>query len=260
VPVPICVVDSFTDTPFGGNPAAVCFLERPGPEAWMRSVAAEMNLPATAFAVPRADGDHDLRWFTPAAEIDLCGHGTLATAHVLGGAARFHTRGGVLTCTAGTDGAIEMDFPVLRPELCATPDGLSEALRTTDIELTATSKFDHLVVLSSAKTVRTVEPDHRALVAFGGRGFIVTARGDRDGIDCVSRYFAPAFGLDEDAVTGSAHCVLAPFWAERIGRSELVGEQASRRGGIVRMRLEGDRVTLAGRAVTVWEGSLLAEP
>jgi predicted PhzF superfamily epimerase YddE/YHI9 len=260
MPVPICVVDSFTDTAFSGNPAAVCVLDRPAPETWMRSVASETNLAATAFAAPRADGDHDLRWFTPAAEIDLCGHGTLATAHVLGCAARFHTRGGVLTCEPGRDGTIEMNFPVLRPELCATPDGLAEALRTTDIELTATSKFDHLVVLVSAKTVRALEPDHRALIPFGGRGFIVTARGDRDGIDCLSRYFAPAFGIDEDPVTGSAHCVLAPFWAERIGRSELVGEQASRRGGIVRMHLDGERVTLAGRAVTVWEGTLHADP
>jgi predicted PhzF superfamily epimerase YddE/YHI9 len=260
MPVPICVVDSFTDTAFSGNPAGVCLLDRAAPEAWMKSVAAEMNLAETAFVVPRSDGDYDLRWFTPVVEVDLCGHATLATAHFLGSAARFHTRSGMLTCKPGADGMIEMDFPVLRPELCATPDGLCEALGTTDIELTATSKFDHLVVLLSSKAVRTLAPDHRALVSFGGRGFIVTSRGDRDGIDCVSRYFAPAFGIDEDPVTGSAHCVLAPFWAERIGRSELVGEQASPRGGIVRMRLDGDRVTLAGRAVTVWEGKLLAGP
>ncbi len=259
MPIPITVVDAFTDEAFRGNPAAVCLLERPADEAWMQSVAAELNLSETAFLVARDDGAHDLRWFTPAAEVDLCGHATLASAHVLGGAGRFHTRSGVLTCTAVGGGWIEMDFPSLAPTPISYDDSLARVLGA-EIYTVARSRFDLLVELGSAADVRSLQPDLRAIAALDARGMMVTAPGDRDGIDCVSRFFGPKVGVNEDPVTGSAHCVLAPFWAARLGRTELVGEQASARGGIVRMRLDGDRVVLGGQAVTVWEGQLLAAP
>jgi predicted PhzF superfamily epimerase YddE/YHI9 len=260
VPTPICVVDAFTATAFTGNPAAVCRLDAFPPDGWMQALATEMNLSETAFVVPRADGDHDLRWFTPTVEVDLCGHATLASAHVLGGGARFHTRSGVLTCTAAGDGWIEMDFPALPSTPVAHDAALTRAIGTADVYTVATSRFDLLVELGTADQVRSLRPDLAALRALGARGYIVTAPGDREGIDCVSRFFAPAAGVDEDPVTGSAHCVLGPFWAERLGRATLVGEQASRRGGIVRMRVDGARVHLGGRAVTVWEGSLTTDP
>jgi predicted PhzF superfamily epimerase YddE/YHI9 len=258
--VPISVVDAFTDTAFAGNPAAVCLLDRPAPDAWMQSVAAEMSLAETAFLVPAAAGEWDLRWFTPAVEVDLCGHATLASTHILGQPARFHTRSGVLACAPAADGWIEMDFPALVPTTAAVDDQLLRAVGTTDVYTVATSRFDLLVELGSAEAVRTLQPDLGALRALGTRGVIVTAPGDREGIDMVSRFFAPGAGVDEDPVTGSAHCVLAPFWAERTGRTTLVGHQASARGGIVRMRLDGDRVILGGHAVTVWSGTLHAGP
>jgi predicted PhzF superfamily epimerase YddE/YHI9 len=256
---PICVVDAFTDVVFGGNPAAVCRLARAADAGWMQRVATEMNLSETAFLVERDDASFDLRWFTPATEVDLCGHATLASAHVLGGSATFHTRSGVLRCRKAADDWIEMDFPALPPTPAASDDSLARALGTTEIYTVGASRFDLLVEVGSAGDVRALQPDFRALAALEARGIIVTAPGDREGIDCVSRFFAPSAGIDEDPVTGSAHCVLAPFWSARLGRTELVGEQASPRGGIVRMQLDGDRVALGGRAVTVWEGHLLVE-
>lgn len=258
--VPIAVIDAFTDEAFRGNPAAVCLLDAPAPEGWMQQVAAEMNLSETAFLVPRGDVSHDLRWFTPAAEVALCGHATLAAAHHLGGAGTFHTLSGVLTCTPVGDGWIEMDFPALPAVAVATDGALSRALGTTEVYGVHRSQFDLLVELGSAGDVRGLRPDVRALGALDARAVIVTAPGDRPGLDCVSRVFAPNVGVDEDPVTGSAHCALAPFWASRLGRTSLVGEQASARGGTVRMTLAGDRVRLGGRAVTVWEGRLLAAP
>lgn len=260
MPVPICVVDAFTDRAFRGNPAAVCTLDGPAPGHWMQDVAAELNLSETAFVVPRADGDHDLRWFTPRTEVDLCGHATLATAHVLGGAARFHTRSGLLTCRAGDRGWIEMDFPSLLHEPVLADHAALDALGVSRALTYARSRFDVLVEVATADEVRGLVPDLALLAGHDGRGWIVTAPGDRPGIDFVSRFFAPAVGVPEDPVTGSAHCVLAPFWAARVGHTELVGEQVSPRGGVVKVRLDGDRVTLAGRAVTVWEGHLLADP
>jgi predicted PhzF superfamily epimerase YddE/YHI9 len=285
VSVPICVVDAFAAQPFAGNPAAVCVLDAFPGDDWLQSVAAELNLSETAFAVPRPDGDHDLRWFTPGAEVDLCGHATLASAHVLGGTATFHTRSGALACRRTSDGWIEMDFPALPPTPAITGDGpgaldptaVGKALGTEPAEL-LTSRYDHLVVVADAPAVRALQPDLAAVHALGARGVIVTAAGDRPGIDCVSRFFAPAVGVPEDPVTGSAHCVLAPFWAERLGRTELVAEQASRRGGLLRLRYRPatadtaatdttgaaadttGRVALAGQAVTVWEGRLLSGP
>ena len=179
---------------------------------------------------------------------------------MLGGEGVFHTQSGVLTCQDAGDGWIEMDFPALPVTPIASDDTMARALRTTEIYGVGRSRFDLVVELGSASVVRELQPDLAAIAALDARAVAVTAPGDREGIDCVSRFFAPGVGVPEDPVTGSAHCALAPFWAERLGRKELVGEQASARGGIVRMRLDGDRVFLAGQAVTVWEGSLLATP
>jgi predicted PhzF superfamily epimerase YddE/YHI9 len=258
--IPITVVDAFTDEPFRGNPAAVCLLDAwPGDE-WLAAVAREMNLAETAFLVPRDDGDHDLRWFTPAVEVDLCGHATLASAFFLGGDRRFHTRSGVLTCRP-ENGWIELDFPALVPFPHDQPPApLADALGVTPVGVWK-SRFDLLVELADAAAVRALRPDPRALAAIETRGVIVTAAGGdaerADGIDFVSRFFAPGAGIDEDPVTGSAHCVLAPFWANRFGRAALVGAQESPRRGVVRVRVDGDRVKLGGQAVLVWRGELV---
>jgi predicted PhzF superfamily epimerase YddE/YHI9 len=250
----LTVVDAFTNQPFAGNPAAVAVLDRFPAEDRMQAIAREMNLSETAFAVPRPDGDHDLRWFSPAVEVDLCGHATLAAAHVLGGSARFHTRSGLLACTAAGDGWIEMDFPADPPvatDLSGAELGLEAALWC------GRSREDVLVELPDAAAVRSLVPDLGRLAAAGPRGVCVTAAGDRSGVDCVSRFFGPNVGIPEDPVTGSAHCILAVFWGERCGKQELVGEQASPRGGVVRMRRQDDRVRLGGQAVTVSEVGLL---
>ncbi|HUO48762.1 MAG TPA: PhzF family phenazine biosynthesis protein [Acidimicrobiales bacterium] len=258
MPLELTVVDAFTARPFAGNPAAVAVVDAFPDEARMQAVAREMNLSETAYVVARADGDHDLRWFTPTVEVDLCGHATLATAHVLGGAARFHTRSGLLTCagaagwegTAGAgDGWIDMDVPADR--LDAAPIDVAAALAPATVRWVGRGVDDVLVELESAAAVRALVPDLRAVAALGSRGLIVTAPGDRPGLDCVSRFFAPNAGVPEDPVTGSAHRTLAGHWGPRLRRDRLVGEQASARGGIVRMRLAGDRVVLGGQAVTV---------
>ena len=254
----LTVVDAFTDRPFAGNPAAVAVLGAFPDDGRMQAVAAEMALSETAFAVPRPDGGHDLRWFSPRVEIDLCGHATLATAHVLGGARRFHTRSGELVCTPAADGWIELDFPAdeLRPADAGPP--LPAAFGDpVAVRAVARGRADLLVELADAAAVRGFRPDAAAIGALDARGLLVTAAGDRPGIDCVSRFFAPAVGIPEDPVTGSAHCALAVYWGERLGRHELVGEQASPRGGVVRMRRRGGRVVLGGRAVTVAEVRLL---
>lgn len=261
----VTVVDAFTDAPFSGNPAGVCVLAAPTSEAWMQAVAAELNLSETAFLAPRADGDHDLRWFTPTTEIDLCGHATLASAHVLGGERRFHTRSGVLTCRPTGDGTIALDFPAIEPVPVAdAPDwGPPLGLPSDRVCGVWAAGVDWtLVEVPDAADVRAARPDPAAIVARGGRKVTLVAAGDRPGIDSVSRVFAPAVGIDEDPVTGSAHCLLAPWLAARAGdgRTEFVGEQASARGGRVGMRLEGDRVVLSGRAVTVIEGTLHSDP
>lgn len=271
VAVPLHLVDAFTDQPFAGNPAAVCLLDRPAPSVWMQAVAAELAQAETAFAVPRGDGDWDLRWFTPTTEVPLCGHATLATTHVLGRHVRFHTAGGVLVCQPGDQGWIAMDFPADPPRLVRMPAGLEAALGVGEPvegisrgEILETAAFRRgvglLVELGSADQVRDLAPDLGRVAGLGGDMVVVTAAGDAEGIDCVSRVFAPAAGIPEDSVTGSAHCALAPWWSARVGRVDLVGEQASARGGIVRMRLDGDRVVLAGQAVTVGVGELLADP
>ncbi|MET9228386.1 PhzF family phenazine biosynthesis protein [Lentzea sp. NPDC003310] len=246
----IYVVDAFTSKPFAGNPAAVVLLTEPREDAWLQQVAAEMKHAETAFVTP----DNHLRWFTPEKEVDLCGHATLATAHVLGGDQAFTTRSGVLTC-ANDDGWIRMDFPADPPELIDPPIGLAEALPHATIKSVARGRFDFLVELGSAAEVRSLRPDVQGLAQIQSRGVIVTAPGDGD-VDVVSRCFYPAYGVPEDSVTGSAHCTLASYWVPRLQRADLLAEQASARGGFVRATLEQDRVLLSGQAVTVLRGSL----
>lgn len=261
-PVRCWQVDAFADRPFAGNPAAICWLEAEAEPAWMQSVAAEMNLSETAFVRRLAEG-LELRWFTPAVEVDLCGHATLATAHALwtSGLAptseplRFHTRSGLLTCTR--DGNfIELDFPATPASAVEPPDGLLEALGATP-DFLGKSRFDYLAVYPSAAAVRALAPDFDKLGRIPGRGIIVTSLADDRRFDFISRFFAPAAGVNEDPVCGSAHCCLAPYWAQRLGKTELMAYQASARGGVIRLRLEGDRVILGGQAVTVWRGELL---
>jgi predicted PhzF superfamily epimerase YddE/YHI9 len=261
--LPIVQVDAFTDRPFAGNPAAVCLLPAPADARWMQDVAREMNLSETAFLVPQSDG-FDLRWFTPAVEIDLCGHATLASAHVLWGdghlppgtQARFHTRSGLLT--ADRRGIwIELDFPATPAEPSAPPAGLTAAIGVTP-RFVGRSRFDYLLEVDGEDVVRGCKPDFGALARVDARGVIVTSRAAASSYDFVSRFFAPRAGVNEDPVTGSAHCALAPYWIAQLGRPELVGYQASTRGGTVRVRLQGDRVILGGQAVTVLRGDLTA--
>jgi len=263
VPVSLAHVDAFTDEPFSGNPAAVCLLPGPRDVTWMQHVAREMNLSETAFLVRRGEDEFDLRWFTPALEVDLCGHATLAGAHVLweSGAlapdrvARFHTRSGLLT--AAKRGAwIELDFPATPDTEAPAPPVLAAALGV-EPRYTGRSRFDWLVEVGSEAEVRDLRPDVARLRALPERGVIVTSRATSAGWDFVSRFFAPGSGIDEDPVTGSAHCCLAPFWSRRLGRDEFVARQLSPRGGTLRVRLDGDRVKLSGQALTVFRTELL---
>ena len=256
----ISQIDAFTDRPFAGNPAAVCVLPGWRDEAWMQNVAAEMNLAETAFLVRRGD-DFELRWFTPEVEVELCGHATLASAHYLwesgdlrnSAEARFHTKSGVLIAKQH-GGAIELDFPATPASRVEPPDGLASALGVEPLSISS-NRFDLLVEVASEDELRAIEPDFRALKKVDVRGTIVTAISDGD-YDFVSRLFAPAFGIDEDPVTGSAHCTLGPFWGDRLNKTEMRGYQASKRGGEVGVRLAGDRVVLIGRAVTVFNAEL----
>jgi PhzF family phenazine biosynthesis protein len=260
------LIDSFADRPFSGNPAGVCFLDRPAPDRWMQSVAMEMNQAETAFLQAESDRFR-LRWFTPASEVDLCSHATLASAHFLwvtgrlpsGATARFETRSGPLTARRGEAG-ITLDFPATPPVPVDPPTGLLSALGVDQAEVLANQvkQPDFLVVIDDPSTVRALAPNFAALRSIPARGVIVTARGDGPGIDFISRFFAPAFGIDEDPVTGSAHCTLAPFWSDRLGRLELTGFQASRRGGTVRTKVVGDRVELSGQVRTVLKGTIEA--
>jgi PhzF family phenazine biosynthesis protein len=263
MPIRITTADAFTAAPFAGNPAAVCLLPAPREDAWMQAVAREMNLAETAFLLRRGD-EFGLRWFTPAVEVDLCGHATLASAHVLWeeghldrtAEARFHTRSGLLTARRDGDW-ITLDFPATPPAPCEPPPELGRALGAPS-RLVLKTPFDYLVELESEAAVKAVTPDLGALARLRGRGVIVTSRAARPGFDFVSRFFAPAAGVPEDPVTGSAHCALGPLWGERLGKSSLVGYQASQRGGVVRVTLAGDRVLLAGQAVTVLRAELVA--
>ena len=273
-------VDAFTEKPFAGNPAGVCLLEGQTDDRWMQNVAAEMNLSETAFLLKQKDG-WSLRWFTPKVEVDLCGHATLATAHVLaetgllknGGEVGFHTHSGLLTARL-TSGGIELNFPAKPEEPASAPLGLIEALTVDlpkvpdlygmdlrEVHLSVLyigkNQFDFLVELDSDDTVRQLDPDFSKLKGVEARGIIVTARSSNPEFDIVSRFFAPAVGINEDPVTGSAHCCLGPYWMKKLGKSRLRAFQASARGGILEIEAEKDRVLLRGKAVTVFEGKLL---
>ena len=259
----ITQVDAFADKPFTGNPAAVCLLRQPRDAEWMQLVAREMNLSETAFLIQRDHG-FDLRWFTPTVEVDLCGHATLASAHVLWEeghlspeeTACFHTRSGVLT--AKKKGMwIELNFPATP----AKPDGVCreevESALGISVKNVGSTRFDYFAEVESEEAVRSLRPDFAKLRRLDGRGLIVTSAASSSNCDFVSRFFAPGAGIDEDPVTGSAYCCLGPFWKERLGRDDLLGYQASARGGFVRTRCEGDRVLISGQAITVLRGELV---
>ncbi|MFB7337369.1 PhzF family phenazine biosynthesis protein [Streptomyces adustus] len=267
----IRIVDAFTDRPFAGNPAGVLILDSFPDDGRLQNVAMEVNHAETAFAHPLPPGgeaDWALRWFTPVTEVDLCGHATLATAHVLHttgahtGPVRFATRSGVLVATPAEDGSFTLDFPTAPLTPVALPDGVAQALGAEPLTAfdTGPNIGDLLVELPDEKTVHALRPDHKALGAHSRRGIIATARAENPalGYDYVSRCFFPNVGIDEDPVTGSAHTALAPYWSERLGRTSLTGLQASPRTGRVRTELRGERTLLGGRAVTVIEGDLLA--
>ena len=271
----IRIVDAFTDRPFAGNPAGVLLLDGDGfpGDGWLQDVAMEVNHAETAFAhrLPAGgEADWALRWFTPVTEVAMCGHATLATAHVLyttgthEGPVRFATRSGVLVATPAADGAITLDFPTAPLTPVAVPDGVAEALGAEPVAAfdTGANVGDLLVELADEKTVRGLTPDHKALAAYSARGIIATARADdpSGGYDYLSRCFFPNVGIDEDPVTGSAHTALAPHWSARLGRADLTGLQASPRTGLLRTGLRGERTLLTGRAVTVIEGELHAGP
>jgi PhzF family phenazine biosynthesis protein len=262
MPIPLIHVDAFTDRPFAGNPAAVCLLPEAADAEWMQNVARDMNLSETAFVHPAADG-YGLRWFTPGVEVDLCGHATLASAHVLWEqrrlpteqTARFHTRSGMLTARQ-TAAGIEMDFPAKIAEPSAVPAGLEDALGAKP-RWVGRNAFDYLVELESEAVVRGITPHFAQLARLPVRGVIVTAAASTAGYDFISRFFAPAAGVQEDPVTGSAHCCLGPFWHERLHKNPMTGYQASPRGGVVGVRIDGPRVFLTGHAVTVARGELV---
>lgn len=263
MPFPLFVVDAFAEQPFRGNAAAVCLLDRDADAAWMQPVAMEMNLSETAFVFPR-DGGFGLRWFTPAVEVDLCGHATLASAHVLWESrrleadqpARFFTRSGWLVATRVASG-IELDFPVKAAEPAIAPPDLLPALGAEAL-FVGRNSFDYLVEVPAAIDVHNLRPDFARLAKVPVRGTIVTARSDDPKFDFVSRFFAPAAGVAEDPVTGSAHCCLGPYWQAKLKKDTLIGFQASARGGVVRVRCAGPRVYLGGTAHTVVRGELLA--
>ena len=254
-------VDAFTDKAFAGNPAAVCILTEPRDDAWMQDLAREMNLSETAFLSRQEDG-FNLRWFTPALEVALCGHATLASAHILWEIglvspeepARFHTLSGLLTAERKGDW-IELNFPATPDQPATAPPRLEQALGLTP-KYTGKTKFDYLFEVETEDSVRNLKPDFTLLKTIQVRGVMVTSRAASSGYDFVSRFFAPGSGIDEDPVTGSAHCCLGPFWSQRLGKDELIAYQASRRGGTVRVRVSGERVYLSGQAITILGGEL----
>lgn len=261
MPLPLLQIDAFTDRAFGGNPAAVCLLQEPMSDLWMQHVAQEMNLAETAFLLPEPDG-YSLRWFTPVLEVDLCGHATLASAHALWegrhlapeATARFHTRSGLLTARQNGEW-IELDFPAEPATEVAAPPELLDGLPITP-RYVGKNRFDYLVEVESEAALRALRPDFSLLACLSARGVIVTAPASTPNFDFVSRFFAPACGINEDPVTGSAHCCLGPYWYERLHRQTFTAFQASARGGIVKVNVMGNRVLLDGQAVTVLRGEL----
>lgn len=261
--VMIACVDAFTDRPFGGNPAGVCLLEAGRDAGWMQRVAAEMNLAETAFVSPGPAGAFALKWFTPTTEIELCGHATLASAHLLWSEGRvptsqaigFDTMSGRLTASRRGE-FIELDFPAEPPAALDLPSGMAGALGASPVSF-GRNRMDYIAELGSEAAVRSLRPDLDAIAAHDVRGIIVTSRSASPQFDFVSRFFAPRVGIPEDPVTGSAHCCLGPFWSRRLNKTELVGYQASPRGGVVRVTVRDNRVLLAGAAVTIHRGTLL---
>jgi PhzF family phenazine biosynthesis protein len=259
----ISLVDAFADRPFTGNPAAVCLLTEPVSESWMQSVAMEMNQSETAFVQPRQDGVFALRWFTPRIEVELCGHATLAAAHVIwteglvrrSNPIHFETASGRLLCNRRVGGEIDVDFPADAPLPVEPPAGLFDALGC-GIGPVLRGRFDYLVGVEDERALRSLKPDFASLQRIDTRGFIVTALSNDPGFDFLSRFFAPAAGIDEDPVTGSAHCCLGPYWQRILGKRELRAYQASRRGGRVGIRVDGERVRLSGLARTTLQGML----
>lgn len=264
----ICIIDAFTDTAFSGNPAAVCLLDESKPDSWMQSVAAEMNLSETAFLLPAGDA-WSLRWMTPTVEVDLCGHATIASAHLLysqglaspGQTITFDTRSGTLEAWSPwteDDRSIRLDFPAIPTTESLAPEGLLNALGVHSARVSR-GRFDYLVEVDREQTMRDLAPDFAALARVEARGIVVTARTSQTPADFISRGFFPASGINEDPVTGSAHCMLGPYWGARLDKDELLGYQASARGGFVRVDLVADRVYLYGTAVTVVTGTLLVD-
>lgn len=259
--IPIYKVDAFTSRPFSGNPAAVCILPGKQSDGWMQNVAREMNVSETAFVTKQEEG-FILRWFTPQIEVDLCGHATLASAHILWETghlkkkepARFHTKSGLLTAERDRDW-IRMDFPSESEEQADAPAGLEEALGLAPLYV-GKNRFDYLIEAETEDIVRRLQPDFGRLAAIAARGFIVTSRSKSNEFDFVSRFFAPAVGVDEDPVTGSAHCCLAPFWSKKLGKTEMTASQVSSRGGTIRVQTAGNRVYLSGQAITIMLGEL----
>lgn len=258
-------VDAFTDQAFAGNPAAVFVLSAARPEAWMQQVAGEMNLSETAFLVPRREEVYGLRWFTPTTEVDLCGHATLASAHVLWDGKRirsdrpvhFETKSGCLTVRRTGSDWITMDFPSEPERAVEMPDELTVALSEKP-RYFGRNRMDYIALLRDETSVRSLKPDLGILAKIGGRGLIVTAESDEGPYDFVSRFFAPQSGIAEDPVTGSAHCCLGPFWQERLGKDRMTGYQASARGGVVRVAVKDKRVLISGQAVTAAQGRLFS--
>ncbi len=256
-------VDAFASAPFKGNPAAVCLLTGSADAGWMQLVAREMNLSETAFLYPQADG-YNLRWFTPRLEVDLCGHATLAAAHILFETGKlsgeqpavFHTASGRLEATRTGD-TITMDFPTTAPKPMAAPPNLRAIFGDVEPLYVGQSIFDNIMELELAQQVRELTPNMSLLKQIDARGFLVTARSDDPAYDCISRCFFPASGIDEDPVTGSAHCCIGPYWAEKLGKQKLRAYQASARGGALTVEVAGDRTYLSGQAVTVAQIELL---
>lgn len=265
MPTTLHVIDAFTDRPFGGNPAAVCLLDQPVDESWMKLVAREMNLSETAFLHP-IEGGFSLRWLTPAVEVKLCGHATLASAFVLWETgvlkpeeeARFHTLSGWLRCWRDGDG-IAMDFPAKTCDPAPVPEGLAEALGC-EVSACGLNGMDYLVEVADETILLGLKPNFTALAVLPVRGVIVTCRGDGKPYDFLSRFFAPAAGVNEDPVTGSAHCALGPYWQAKIGQSEFTAYQASERGGVVKLTVQDNRVILRGQAVMMSRVEMRHDP
>ncbi|KKO54429.1 PhzF family phenazine biosynthesis protein [Paenibacillus sp. DMB20] len=260
----IYVADAFTDQPYHGNPARVCIMQAAKPDSWMQHIAAEMNLSETAFLLEQGDS-YRLRWFTPKAEVDLCGHATLASAHILWekgltneAEIRFTTKSGLLTASKQKDGWICLNFPLEPESPCIPPQALIDGLGT-DYVYIGKNRMDYLVELESEEMVRNLTPDFNLWKSVEARGVIVTSKSGREGVDFVSRCFYPAVGVNEDPVTGSAHCCLGPYWQKRMNRNELTAKQISARTGTLKLKVNPERIDIMGQAVTTLSGTLETE-